>query len=160
VRSKNIQRDGSGNSAESDYINRVLGRLEELQFYDSQTVKVEQTMRGTRFHVKKTFGVPGVAGWHFESKIEADQTQSYPTQSVIHVQSSSALATTGIRDLANPTGPLVLSKPGYYVARQAVPAKTTVSGNDVWNIPQWPEPNGANKDDPLNFWLYFGEIYC
>ena len=36
----------------SDFINRNLGRLDELQFFDSQTVKVEQTTRGTRFHVK------------------------------------------------------------------------------------------------------------
>ena len=60
MRSKNIQSDGSGNSAESDFVNRVLERLhKELQFYDSGTVTVEQTTRGVRFHVKPSKNANG-----------------------------------------------------------------------------------------------------
>ena len=157
MRSKNINKDGNGNGSESDFINRIIEHLRELQFYDSQTIKVEQTTRGTRFHAK----IPpagGVTGWHFESKIEVDQTKSYPEQTVIHVQASSALVTTGITDLANPTGGLVTSCPGLWVSTQAVPAAAMVSGTLCWNLPQFPMPVPTNYDDPTNFWIYLGEI--
>ena len=52
MRSKNINLDGSGNGPVSDFYNRILNRLTELQFYDTATVRVEQTTRGTRFHAK------------------------------------------------------------------------------------------------------------
>jgi hypothetical protein len=52
MRSYNIPPDASGDGAESDFINRTLKRSGELQFYDSQTVKVEQTTRGVRWHAK------------------------------------------------------------------------------------------------------------
>ena len=100
----------------------------------------------------------GVTGWHFESKIEVDQTKSYPEQTVIHVQASSALVTTGITDLANPTGGLVTSCPGLWVSTQAVPAAAMVSGTLCWNLPQFPMPVPTNYDDPTNFWIYLGEI--
>ena len=51
--------DGSGNGPVTDFINRLLKRLTELQFYDSQTVKVEQTTRGVRWHVKIPPPTPG-----------------------------------------------------------------------------------------------------
>lgn len=56
MRSYNINPDGSGNGAGSDFVNRILKRFTELQFFDSQTVKVEQTTRGTTFHVKASKG--------------------------------------------------------------------------------------------------------
>ena len=52
MRSYNIPPDASGDGPESDFINRTLKRFGELQFYDSQTVKVEQTTRGVRWHTK------------------------------------------------------------------------------------------------------------
>lgn len=57
MRSYNIPPDASGDGAESDFINRTLKRFGEHQFYDTQTVKVEQTTRGVRFHAK----IPPVA---------------------------------------------------------------------------------------------------
>jgi|ERR1035437_272207 hypothetical protein len=62
MRSKNIQSDGSGNGPDSDFINRVLERLKELQFYSTATVTVEQTTRGTRFHAKPSRGASGGSG--------------------------------------------------------------------------------------------------
>ena len=97
-------------------------------------------------------------GWHFEDKIEVDNTLVYPAQTVIHIQDTHALVTTGIRDAANPTGGLVTSCAGFWVSTQSVPAKTQVSGNDVWNLPQFPYPEPADLDDPTNFWLYLGEV--
>ena len=156
MRSKNINPDGNGNGAQSDFINRSLERFRELQFYDSQTISVEQTTRGTRFHTKT---VPGaITGWHFESKIEVDKTYYYPAQSVIHIQSTDPLVTSGIADLANPTGGLVTSCPGLWVATQDVPPAATIGGTLCWNLPQWPMPTPTNYDDPSNFWIYLGEI--
>jgi hypothetical protein len=97
--------------------------------------------------------------WHKPSngKYEVDPTYEYSEGSVVHIQPTDALVTTGIRDAANPMGGLVTSCAGFWVATQTVPAKITVSGNDVWNLPQYPLPNATNIDDPLNFWLYLGE---
>lgn len=115
--------------------------------YENEKLVIRSTARG------------GASGdvWHFEGKIEVDPNNTYPAQSVIHIQDTHDLVTTGIRDAANPSGGLVTSCPGYWVSTQSVPPKTTVDGNEVWNLPQYPEPNQSNKDDPLNFWLYLGE---
>lgn len=102
----------------------------------------------------------GLLGWHFENKIEADNTRGYPAQTVIHIQPTDALVTTGIRDAANPSGGLVTSCAGFWVSTQFVPSKTVVSGNDVWNLPQWPMPVPTNFDDPANYWIYLGEMNC
>ena len=61
MRSYNIPPDAVGDGAESDFINRTLKRSGELQFYDSQTVKVEQTTRGVRWHAKIPPPVQGEA---------------------------------------------------------------------------------------------------
>lgn len=65
MRSYNVNPDGTGNDAESDYINRNLKRSTELQFFSSGTVKVQQTTRGTRFIAKipppSQPGAPAVA---------------------------------------------------------------------------------------------------
>ena len=103
--------------------------------------------------------VAGAVGWHRPSnrKYEVDPTFNYDESSVIHIQPTDSLVTAGIRDAANPTGALVQSCAGYWVATQDVPAKTTVSGNDVWNLPQYPLPVPTDIDDPTNFWIYLGE---
>ena len=51
--------DGNGTGAWSDLINRIYKRFTELCFYDSQTITVEQTTRGTRFHLKGSQIQPG-----------------------------------------------------------------------------------------------------
>lgn len=102
----------------------------------------------------------GISGWHFEKTIEVDPTKTYPAQTVIHVQPTHAIVTTGIRDAANPTGDVIHSKPGFYISTQAVSPKKTVSGHDVWNLPQFPLPTPDNLDDKTNFWIFFGDINC
>ena len=153
--------DGSGNGPESDYLNRIRQRLLELQFYDSQTIAFEQTTRGVRAHVRNP-QVLGITGWFFGTKIELPTAPygSFGAQQVIHIQATHAIVTTGIRDLANPTGPLVTSCAGIWVATQYVPSQTTVSGNPVWNLPQYPMPVPSNFDDPTNFWIYMGDMTC
>lgn len=113
-----------------------------------------------QYIVAATARAGALAGWHFESKIEVDPTRAYPAQSVIHIQPTHALVTTGIRDAANPSGGLVTSCAGFWVATQNVPPQTTSGGHDVWNLPQWPLPVSTDFDDPGNFWLYLGEMDC
>lgn len=127
-------------------------------FANTDTVTYEYTNGHYLFKTKPSRA--GFTGWHFESTIEVDDTRRYPAQTVIHIQPTNALVTTGIRDAANPTGPLVTACAGYWVATQAVPAKKSVSGNDVWNLPQYPYPVPTNMDDPANFWIYLGEMDC
>ena len=97
--------------------------------------------------------------WHrpLNGRYEVDPTFSYDKDSLIHIQATNALVTTGIRDAANPTGGLVSSCAGWWLANKDVPAQTTVSGNLVWNVPHYPIPTPTNFDDAANFWHYLGE---
>ena len=105
-------------------------------------------------------GGGGGSGWHFGSQIEIAAASGFSAQTVVHLQPSNSLVTTGIRDMANPGGPLVQSKSGYWVSTKSVPAPSSYSGNSVWNLPQFPLPNPDNIDDPANYWVYLGDIYC
>ena len=161
MRSRTDTPDGTGTNAYSDFLNRLRQRLVELQFYDSQTIAFEQTARGVRAHVRNPqFGA--ITGWFFGSKIELP-TAPYPAfgaQQVIHIQATHAIVTSGIRDAANPSGPLVTSCAGLWVATQYVPAQTTSGGNPVWNLPQYPMPTPTNYDATNNFWIYLGDMNC
>lgn len=106
-------------------------------------------------------GGTGASGWHRpgNGKYEADATYAYDDGSVIHIQTTSSLAVTGLRLPTAPTGSLVLACAGWWVANRDVPSQVMVSGNLVWNVPQWPLPVPTDVDDPLNYWVpYFGEI--
>lgn len=127
-------------------------------FRDTDTVKVDNSGGFYSFTAKTSR--QGISGWHFESKIEMNNTNSYPAQTIIHIQPTHDLVVTGIRDAANPTGPLVTSCAGYWISTQAVSAKKTVGGNDVWNLPQDPYPDPTDLDNPANFWIYLGEMNC
>lgn len=126
-------------------------------FVQSDDIKVDKTPKGYEIKISK-FPPGGRRGWHFEDKIEVDNTKSYPKQTVIHIQDTHSLVTAGIRDAADPDGGLVTACAGFWVSTQAVPAKTTVDGNDVWNLPQYPYPEPTDMDDPANFWIYLGEV--
>jgi len=162
MRSNTETPDGRGSDGFSDFLRRLRQRLTELQFYDSQTIEWEQTLRGTRAHVRNP-QIGGTSGWFFGSNIELAAAQPYPAyqaQQVINIQPSADIVVNGIVDLANPTGPAITSCPGFWVATQPVPAQTTVSGVPCWNLPQFPYPNPNNLDDPLNFWIYLGTTSC
>lgn len=105
-----------------------------------------------------------VLGWHKPNsgkyELPAAPYPEYEEGAVIHIQATHDIVTSGIRDAANPTGPLVTSCAGYWVAIQDVPGAATVAGNAVWNLPQFPYPTPTNMDDPSNFWIYLGEMDC
>jgi len=152
----------TGSDSEARFMQLVWDMLWDPKtsiFCDTPGLHFDKTPRGYVPKFKPS-AARAISGWHFESKIEADNTKNYPAQTVIHIQPTDALVTTGIRDAANPSGPLVKSCAGYWVSTQAVAAKKTVGGNDVWNLPQYPYPNAANMDDPANFWIYLGEMDC
>jgi hypothetical protein len=91
MRSKNIHSDATGNGPDSDFINRVLDRLKELQFFSTETVKVEQTTRGTRFHAKPARGSrPSAPAGSFDIY---DQTKSYATGDTFVVLTQMTIAT-------------------------------------------------------------------
>ena len=106
MRSYNIPPDASGDGAESDFINRTLKRSGELQFYDSQTVKVEQTTRGVRWHVKIPPPTQGVsAGMVFRGEWDPTKTD-YVVQNVVFIRAgSNAGAFVCVKDAPDSTHP-------------------------------------------------------
>jgi len=127
---------------------------------ESQLQAVNQMIRKVEALRRRILGGAGQAttGWHFEDTIEVDPQNDYPAQSIIHIQATHDLVTTGIRDAANPGGGLITSLSGFWVSTQDVPAQSTSGGNDVWNLPQYPLPNPDDLDDATNFWIYLGDI--
>ena len=144
MRSKNINQDGSGNGPWTDFINRVLQRLTELQFYDSQTVSVEQMTRGTRFHVKIPPAKPGGAGWDwmYPSNKEMDPTLTYKKGKFAYLSPLNPLVTAGLVDLDS-SGKTLQATAGIWLALQDI-EPATVSG---WNVPQDP-PHGSGTAVP------------
>lgn len=138
MRSKNINKDASGNGPGSDFINRTLERHNELQFFDSQTVKVEQMTRGTRFHAK----IPpaGGAGGGFMG--EYDQTKEYSAGQTFLISTAMTIATVAV-------------VAGYYgvppggVDVNSLPWAGFVPANPTANaVPQSPLPSlGAAPND-------------
>lgn len=102
-------------------------------------------------------------GIHFDIKIEADPAAAiaYTRGTLAHISSTHVLVTTGYRLPPAPSGVVVKARPGWWISTQAVPAKATdnASGHEVYQVPQWPMP-GADNDDVLRFWTYFGDISC
>lgn len=107
-------------------------------------------------------GSPVQTGWAWASPIELPVAPypAYPEGNIINIQATHAIVTTGIRDAADPTGPLIKSKAGLWVAMQDVPAQSTVSGNAVYNLPQFPLPTPDDYDDDTNFWYFLGKTFC
>ena len=136
MRSYTNNRDGCGNGADSDYINRGFSKQVELEFFDSQTVKVEQTTRGVRFHAKQ---FPSQQGWRWQTpNKELDPTVSVSKDVWVFISPNNPLVTTGLTDLV--TNANVKALPGIWQAAQSVPAK---NGDGKYNVPQIPYPPGA-----------------
>ena len=147
MRSYNIPPDASGSGAESDFINRTLKRSGELQFYDSTTVRVEQTTRGVRFHAK----IPppaGKAGWRFAKPILYDHTKPNAFQEIVYVAPDDPMVTTGTID--PDTGQTVTATPGKWVALQDVAPVVNPPGlpaGTYYHIPQLPLPTPGDLDN-------------
>jgi len=106
----------------------------------------------------------GIAGLHFGLTIEFPTTTPYPAvekSRVIHLQGTHPLCTTGIRDATNPTGPVVVSRPGWWYCIRDVPAQSTnMGGQAIWHLPLYPPPSLNNYDDPTMYWAFRGDEAC
>lgn len=145
---------------EAERINDIIDYLRSLTPQSTGTTRVTHTKDGVTVEGAQKPKPSGNSGWFFGSAIELPVAPfpSFSKQQVIHIQAAHAIVTAGVVDLANPTGPPVMSRPGLWVATQSVPGQVT--GTSPWNLPQFPLPNPANMDDALNFWIYLGEQYC
>jgi hypothetical protein len=152
-----------GETGQSVYLNRLRDNVRALQPSSAPGTMVSHTVHGVMVEsaqVQTQYTPEVKAGWHFESKIELDPTVSYPAQSVVHIQSTSTLVTTGYPKPSAPAGAVVKAKPGIWVSIRSIPAKALVGAVNVYDVPQWPLPVATNLDDETNFWLYLGDIWC
>ena len=136
----------TGNTYEANYHRGQQERSQnELQFFDSGTVKVEQTLRGVRFHAKVP---PFISGGDFQwqtPKKELDPTQQVAKNTFVYISPLNTIVTTGLTDLTLLT--TVKATPGIWQAIQDVPAATV----DGYNVPQYlPAGAVAPSGDPLS----------
>ena len=140
---------------------------DEFNFFDSPTVRVEQTTRGIRFHARPSRGVGG-GNFIWQSPRECNPAVAVPKDTFVFISSDNPLVTTGIVDLAS--GTLTTAQPGFWQAAVAVPAQVTVSGVVKYNVPQFPYPGDTgydagppvfgDLDDADIFWIYWGALNC
>jgi len=96
----------------------------------------------------------GAPGWNWGNPIELPDPESGPMPgfakgTVIHIQGTNSIVTTGMTDLGSNTN--VQSQAGLWVSTQAVPAQA--SDSNSWNVPQSPLPVPDDYDSPSNFWV-------
>ena len=96
--------DGSGNGPFSTFLKYITKRLTELQFYDSQTVSVEQTTRGTKFHVKPTKAQGGSGQVIYMQVCKADGSSCYVALQVLAIVAG---AGTGTVEATIPPGTVI-----------------------------------------------------
>lgn len=143
MRSKNINADGVGNGPESDFINRTLEKHRELQFYDSQTVRVEQTTRGTRFHAK----IPPAGQSQGVTCKSYNPTKACTAGVFYKLLDSDSIVTTGIVCVGSATA--VKATAGKYLCLKSVPALKNDGTDQPYYIPQIPDASGSLvPDDP------------
>jgi hypothetical protein len=124
---------------------------EELQVFDSATVKWEHTTRGMRAHAKVPFA--GKGGWDWASPPGYDQSNSYSTGEAVIVDSDNDAVTDGVNSGTD------FAQPGKFLCVRPV------SGADPTNIkPPKAEPDpatdgGGNWLDTV-YWVQIGGGTC
>jgi hypothetical protein len=162
MRTYRQSKDGSGNGPESDFINRLLSRLNQLQFFDSTTIKFSQRNRGVTAHViNPQAGGQANDQWQTPNK-ELDPTVAVSKGTLVYISPGNSLATTGLTDLV--AAIIKTSPAGIWEAAQTVPAQITVSRVVKYNVPQFPYPGatGTPSGTPLAgdldganvFWIF------
>jgi len=145
MRNYSHNQDGRGNGPWTDFINWVMKKFTELQFYDSDTVKVRQTTRGVTFHAKPP--APSLAGlqWQMPDK-ELDPTVAVSKNTLVYISPENPLVTTGLTDLVSMV--TVKSVSGIWCAVKNVPKE---NGSSQYNVPQLPYPGatGTPSGSPL-----------
>jgi len=134
-----------GNDAETSFHSRQYDRAQtELQFFDSTTVKVEQTTRGIRLHAKLPPIRVTVARWQTPFK-ELDPTVPVAKGLWVYISPQNDLVTTGQIDSVS--GDLAKAIPGIWEAARGVPP----IHDGGYNVPQLPLPDatGTPAGTPL-----------
>ncbi len=172
MRTRTTNKDGSGNGGWANFVDWIYRKFEELQFYDSTTVAVEQTTRGVRWHVKPI--VAGTAGFNWQApNKELNPAVSVSKDTFVYISPLNTLVTAGMTDLI--THANVISCEGIWQAAQAVPAAT----GGEYNVPVFPYPSGmgvtipsgtplagdldaatGSPAKPAIYWIYWGQVAC
>lgn len=147
------QNKPAGGDAATDWALRQQSRAqEELQFFDSPTVKFHVTTRGIRAHVRQSSVGGGNGKWRWHPGVkEHDPATAYKTDEVVFISPDSAIVSTGIVDLVSNT--LTRTPPGTWIAIKDVPAQVTIAAHDAvpetikYNVPQLLPTTGANLLD-------------
>ena len=167
MRTYNQNPDGSGNGPWSDLINRILKRLTELEFFSTDTVRVEQTLRGVRFHAARQNGSGGIAGWAWATvgtgahyAVDKNYKGAPPQGDIVIVFPNDPIVVTGVTD--PDSGLLVSAVPGVYICIQSTGPLVNPAGLPAGtydHIPQWPMPSkDYDITNKLNFWWLINEI--
>lgn len=154
-----------GNDGHTDHVNHGLRRGEELQVYNSRSVKVRQTTRGWYLKANLRPPAPGSFRWQTPNK-EIDPSLAVQKDTFVYITAGNVLVTTGMTDIVSNAN--VISCEGFWQAAQIVPA--AVGGK--YNVPVFPYPSATGNptgapgnvmgdlDNPAIFWLYWGQVAC
>jgi hypothetical protein len=151
-----------GTDAAADFHNQQFERShQEMQVFNSTTVKAHRTTRGIRFNSK-----PGISGqlsgfrWASAGK-HYDPDETYQADELVVVYPGDTIVTAGKKDVSA-SGAVKKSWPGLWVAAQDVSpsAGHGSGGTDTWYyVPQWPLPVADDWENEGVFWLPFGGFY-
>lgn len=144
-----------GTDAATDHFTRQQERVNnELQVYDSPTVKVEKRTRGIRLHVKPSRGGSGGDKWPPSNYPSAmSSVNAYAQGDYVYVRDTDEAVTSGVTDpdsLAT-----VYSTPGLYRALRDVP-KIPDGASFKYHIPLATLPDRSDIKSDLNFWWFLG----
>jgi len=145
-----------GNDAETTFHSRQHERAQaELQFYDSMTVRVEQTTRGIRFHAKIPPPGSGTKGWFWtKGSRNYDHTKSFKESQLVYVQPTDTMVSAGTTDPDSMA--TVKAIAGIWVALQDV-APTVISGTTYYHIPHLPLPTPGDMEAANNYWAFVSQ---
>ena len=142
----------TGTNAQTDFAHQQGRQVnDELQFFDSQSVKIERTTRGIRLHAN----IPPPATKKNASLREYDKTKSdYKDGDRVIVSPDNEVVTDGVVD--PDSNLLTKAVPGIYqYVSQASPIVSTNGQPDQYHIPTWPPPQYSLEvvytDDPPNY---------
>lgn len=143
----------TGNDAETTFHSRDHDRqYAELQFYDSTTVRVEQTTRGIRMHAKIPPANPSTKGWFWtKGARNYDHTKSYKENQLVYVKPDDDLIATGTTDPDSMQ--TVKAIAGIWVALRDI-ATVVISGTTYYRIPHLPMPTPGDMDAENNYWAF------
>lgn len=153
-----------GNDAATDFALQQQARgQEELQFYDSSTIRVEQTTRGIRLHAKiPPPAARAAGGLHPAKPFLYNHESSYLRLEMIYIPASDPLVTVGTTD---PDSKItVFAVPGTWFALRPVAPVVNPAGlpaGTYYRIPQLPNPVPGAPDNALNYWwLVTPDVNC